>query len=53
MCRRFIPAKKNAPAAAFHKDHGFEHDGGELRTLDRTTVTIAAPRWIPIESPVS
>lgn len=50
---RFIPTKKNAPAAAFYKDHGFQHDGGELWTLDLTTATIAAPEWIRIESPAS
>jgi len=42
----FLPTKKNAPAAEFYRDHGFEESEGGLWRLDLTRETIAAPEWI-------
>ena len=42
----FLPTKKNAPAAEFYRDHGFEESEGGLWRLDLTRQTIAAPEWI-------
>ena len=45
---RFIPTKKNAPAAAFYKDHGFEECGEGLWKFELSE-ELAIPEWIRVE----
>ncbi len=46
---RFIPTKKNAPAAEFYRDHGFAENGDGLWTFDLTAKEIPIPEWIKVE----
>jgi FkbH-like protein len=43
---RFIPTKKNAPAAGFYKDHGFEEREEGLWSLNLQERPIVMPEWI-------
>jgi FkbH-like protein len=49
---RFVPTRKNSPAADFYRDHGFElvrQDGpGSVWALDLSLRTIACPEWIRV-----
>lgn len=45
---RFLPTKKNAPAAEFYREHGFEEGGEGAWSLDLREKTIAMPEWITI-----
>jgi FkbH-like protein len=49
---RFLPTKKNAPAADFYRDHGFELvrlDGpGSIWALDLSHRRIECPEWIRV-----
>jgi FkbH-like protein len=46
----FIPTRKNAPAAHFYKDHGFQEIESGTWTFDLTRGQIATPAWITIAS---
>lgn len=50
----FIPSKKNAPAASFYPEHGFESVPSEsgdtlFYTLDLSPALPAIPQWITLE----
>jgi FkbH-like protein len=45
---RFIPTKKNAPAAEFYKDHGFQEGEEGLWSMDLRESGIAMPEWIQL-----
>jgi FkbH-like protein len=47
----FIPTKKNAPAADFYKDHGFQEEGEGVWSLDLREKGIEMPQWIRIARP--
>jgi FkbH-like protein len=51
----FFPTKKNAPAASFYSDHGFQllnqSGGGSLWSLDLMGALPESPRWIQMEAP--
>jgi len=48
----FLPTKKNAPAAGFYRDHGFEEarrdESGTLWSLDLTLHQVGIPEWIEV-----
>jgi FkbH-like protein len=45
---RFLPTKKNAPAADFYREHGFEEGSEGTWALDLREKGIAMPEWITI-----
>ncbi|HXA49081.1 MAG TPA: HAD-IIIC family phosphatase, partial [Candidatus Acidoferrum sp.] len=45
---RFIPTKKNAPAAEFYKDHGFQEGEEGLWAMDLREMSISMPEWIQV-----
>jgi len=45
---RFIPTRKNAPAADFYRDHGFAEGEAGLWRLDLSKNTIEVPAWIKV-----
>ena len=50
----FLPTKKNAPAADFYREHGFEaveqNGSGALWRLDLRTKELRVPEWIELRS---
>jgi hypothetical protein len=51
----FLPTAKNAPAAAFYRDHGFrlieERDGAGRWSLATSEAAVACPPWIELIFP--
>jgi predicted enzyme involved in methoxymalonyl-ACP biosynthesis len=45
---RFIPTKKNAPAAEFYREHGFEEAGDGVWKLDLSKASVPLPEWITV-----
>jgi FkbH-like protein len=45
---RFIPTKKNAPAADFYREHGFEEAEEGVWKLDLREASVTLPQWITV-----
>jgi len=46
---RFIPTKKNAPAAEFYKEHGFQESDEGVWRLNLRDAGVLVPEWIRVE----